>query len=160
VTRTQADADVDRARERPPASAYVGRSHDGVIGVDTHRDTHHAEIARSTGAPIATRLISNDSAGYTQLLDWIFAHAPGPRLVVCIEGTRSYGVGLARAAAAAGLTVIECEQPTRKARPGKGQSDPIDAHLTALQLNAEKLPTPRADGDREALHSCRAPARN
>jgi transposase len=50
---------------------------DGVIGVDTHRDTHHAEIARPTGAPIVTRLISNDSAGYTQLLDWIFAHAPG-----------------------------------------------------------------------------------
>jgi transposase len=50
---------------------------DGVIGVDTHHDTHHAEIARPTGAPIVTRLISNDSAGYTQLLDWIFAHAPG-----------------------------------------------------------------------------------
>jgi transposase len=127
---------------------------DAVIGVDTHRDIHHAEIACPTGAPIATRLISNDSAGYTQLLDWIVEHAPGPRLVVCIEGTRSYGAGLARAAAAAGLRVIECEQPTRKARRGKGKSDPIDAHLavlTALQLNADKLPTPRVDGDREAL---------
>ena len=93
---------------------------DGVIGVDTHRDTHHAEIAHPTGASIATRLISNDSAGYAQLLGWIFEHAPGPRLVVCIEGTRSYGAGLARAAAAAGLRVIECEQPTRKARRGKG----------------------------------------
>jgi hypothetical protein len=70
-------------------------------------------------------LISNDSAGYTQLLDWIFAHAPGPRLVVCIEGTRSYGAGLARAAAAAGLRVIDREQLTRKARRGKGKSDPI-----------------------------------
>jgi transposase len=127
---------------------------DGVIGVDTHRDTHHAEIAYPTGAPIATSSISNDSAGYAQLLAWAFDHAPGPRLVICIEGTRSYGAGLARAAAAAGLTVIECEQPTRKTRRGKGKSDPIDAHLavlTALQLNAEKLPTPRADGDREAL---------
>ncbi len=127
---------------------------DGVIGVDTHRDTHHAEIAHPTGAPIATRSISNDSAGYAQLLAWIFELAPGPRLVICIEGTRSYGAGLARAAAAAGLRVIECEQPTRKARRGKGKSDPIDAHLavlTALGLNADKLPTPRADGDREAL---------
>jgi transposase len=73
---------------------------------------------------------------------------------MCIEGTRSYGAGLARAAAAAGLPVIECEQPTRKTRRGKGKSDPIDAHLavlTALQLDAQKLPTPRADGDREAL---------
>ncbi|MCA1696177.1 MAG: IS110 family transposase [Actinobacteria bacterium] len=127
---------------------------DAVIGVDTHRDTHHAEIAYPTGAAIATCSISNDSAGYAQLLAWIFELAPGPRLVICIEGTRSYGAGLARAATAAGLTVIECEQPTRKTRRGKGKSDPIDAHLAvlaALGLHAEKLPTPRSDGDREAL---------
>src|ERR671916_316813 len=127
---------------------------DAVIGVDTHRDTHHAEIAYPTGAAIATNSISNDSAGYAQLLAWILEHAPGPRLVICIEGTRSYGTGLARAAAAAGLRVIECEQPTRKTRRGKGKSDPIDAHLavlTALQLDIDRLPTPRADGDREAL---------
>jgi transposase len=127
---------------------------DAVIGVDTHRDTHHAEIAYPTGAAIATCSISNDSVGYAQLMAWVVDHAPGQRLVICIEGTRSYGAGLARAAAAAGLMVIECEQPTRKTRRGKGKSDPIDAHLavlTALQLNAEKLPTPRSDGDREAL---------
>ena len=67
---------------------------------------------------------------------------------------RSFGVGLARAVAAAGLTVIECEQPNRKARRGKGKSDPIDAHLAvlaALRLDADRLPLPRADGDREAL---------
>lgn len=71
-----------------------------------------------------------------------------------IEGTRSYGVRLSRAIAAAGLMVIECEQPNCKQRRGKGKSDPIDAHLavlTALQLDVERLPTPRADGDREAL---------
>ena len=58
------------------------------------------------------------------------------------------------AAAAAGLIVLECEQPRRNTRRGKGKSDPIDAHLavlTALRLNADRLPTPRADGDREAL---------
>ena len=127
---------------------------DAVIGVDTHRDTHHAEIAHPSGAAITTCSIPNDSTGYTQLLSWAFEHAPGPRLVISIEGTRSYGTGLARAAAAAGLTVIECEQPTRKTRRGKGKSDPIDAHLavlTALQLSVDRLPTPRADGDREAL---------
>jgi transposase len=127
---------------------------DAVIGVDTHRDTHHAEITYPSGASIATRSISNDSAGYTQLLTWILDQAPGPRLVLCIEGTRSYGAGLARAATAAGIPVIEAEQPTRKTRRGRGKSDRMDAHLAvlyALQLNAEKLPTPRADGDREAL---------
>ncbi len=127
---------------------------DAVIGVDTHRDTHQVEIALPTGTPIATVTISNDSAGFAALLGWIFDHAPGPRLVVSIEGTRSYGVGLARAVAAAGLMVLECEQPHRKDRRGKGKSDPIDAHLAvlaALRCDVEWLPTPRADGDREAL---------
>ena len=41
---------------------------DAVIGVDTHRDTHHAELALPTGAAIATYSISNDSTGYAQLL--------------------------------------------------------------------------------------------
>jgi transposase len=127
---------------------------DVIVGVDTHRDTHQAEIAHPTGSPIAIRAISNDSAGYAELLAWIVDHAPGPRLVVAIEGTRSYGAGLARAVETAGLTVIECEQPARNARRGKGKSDPIDAHLavlSALRLDADRLPIPRADGDREAL---------
>ena len=127
---------------------------DAVVGVDTHRDTHHVEIALPTGTPIATCSISNDTSGYAQLLAWILDHAPGPRIVVSIEGTRSYGIGLARAATAAGLLVLECEQPHRKARRGKGKSDPIDAHLavlTALRLDTNQLPIPRADGDREAL---------
>src|SRR5215212_2245617 len=127
---------------------------DAVVGVDTHRDTHEVEIALPTGTAIGTRKISNDNSGFAELLAWIVDHAPGPRVVVSIEGTRSFGVGLARAVAGAGLTVIECEQPNHKARRGKGKSDPIDAHLavlTALRLDADRLPTPRADGDREAL---------
>ena len=127
---------------------------DAVVGVDTHRDTHEVEIAHPSGAVIATCQVSNDTSGYAEVLAWILDHTPGPRLVVSIEGTRSYGIGLARAVAAAGLAVIECEQPNRKARRGRGKSDPIDAHLavlTALRLDADRLPTPRSDGDREAL---------
>jgi transposase len=44
--------------------------------------------------------------------------------------------------------------PTGRLAPGRGKSDPIDAHLAvlaALRLDADRLPTPRADGDREAL---------
>ena len=127
---------------------------DAVVGVDTHRDTHQVEIADPNGVPIATCSITNDTTGYAQLLAWIVDHAPGPRLVVSIEGTRSYGLGLTRAITAAGLDVVECGQPNRRARRAKGKSDAIDAHLAvlaALQLDADRLPTPRADGDREAL---------
>src|SRR6476646_10427769 len=127
---------------------------DAVIGIDTHRDSHEVEIADAAGKPITVMRIGNDSAGCAQLLDAIAEVVPGPRVAVCIEGSRSYGIGLARALAAAGLLVLECEQPSRKQRRGKGKSDPIDAHLAvlaALRLDAGKLPVPRADGDREAL---------
>jgi len=127
---------------------------DAVVGIDTHRDTHQVELALPTGSPVATCTISNDSDGFARLLAWISEHAPGSRVVVSVEGTRSYGVGLTRALSAAGLRVVECEQPRRAARRGKGKSDPLDAHLavlSALRLDAEKLAVPRADGDREAL---------
>jgi transposase len=91
---------------------------------------------------------------FAQLLGAIAEVAPGPRVVASIEGSRSYGIGLARALTAAGVLVIECEQPSRRQRRGKGKSDPIDAHLAvlaALRLDAARLPVPRADGDREAL---------
>lgn len=130
---------------------------DAVIGVDTHRDTHHAEIARPSGAVIATCSIPNTSAGFARLLAWAGAHAPGPRLVLSVEGTRSYGAGLARAAAEAGLLVIECEQPARRARRGKGKSDPIDAHLAvlaALRLDAGKLPAPARTETARRCASC------
>jgi hypothetical protein len=35
---------------------------DGVIGVDTHRDFNQVEIARPSGAVIATCTFTNDSA--------------------------------------------------------------------------------------------------
>jgi transposase len=127
---------------------------DAVIGIDTHRDTHEVEIADPAGRPIAVLQIGNDSAGFARLLAAIAEVTPGPRVAVCMEGSRSYGIGLARALAAAGLLVLECEQPRRRQRRGKGKSGPIDAHLAvlaALRLDTHKLPVPRADGDREAL---------
>ena len=134
---------------------------DAVVGVDTHRDTHQVEIAHPTGAVIATYQVSNDTSGYAELLAWIGEHAPGPRLVVSIEGTRSYGIGLSRAVTAAGLTVIECEQPHRKTRRGRGKSDLIDAHLAvlaALRLDADRLPTPAPTATGKPCRSCWVPA--
>ena len=105
---------------------------DAVIGIDTHRDTHEAEIADAAGRTLTVLQVSNDSAGFARLLARVAEVAPGPRIVACIEGGRSYGIGLARALTASGLLVIECEQPSRRQRRGKGKSDPIDAHLAVL----------------------------
>ena len=95
---------------------------DAVVGVDTHRDTHQAEIACSTGAPIATITIDNDGNGYAELLAWMVEHAPGPRVVVSIEGTRSYGAGVARAVTAAGSPCSSANNPT--AGPAAGKASP------------------------------------
>ncbi len=87
------------------------------------------------------------------MLAWIAEHAPDPRLIVALEGTRSYGIGLMRSLQAAGTTVIEVTRPRRGQRR-RGKSDPIDAHLAVLQplrLPADQFPVPRGDGDREAL---------
>jgi transposase len=126
---------------------------DAVVGGDTHRDTHALEMTAPSGVTIATLSIGNDDAGYAEALAWIGEHTPGPRVVVALEGTRSFGIGLARALSAAGLSVVEVERPRRIARR-RGKSDPIDARLAALhalRMDADRLPTPRADGDREAL---------
>jgi transposase len=121
---------------------------DAVIGIGTHRDTHEVEIADASGKPIAAVRIGNDSGGFARLLAVIAEVAPGPRVAVSVEGTRGYGIGLARALAAAGLLVLECEQPSRRQRRGKGKSDPIDAHLAvlaALRADTGRLPVPRAE---------------
>lgn len=126
---------------------------DAVVGGDTHRDTHTLEMVTPIGATITTLTVDNDDAGFAEALAWIAEHAPGPRIVVGLEGTRSFGIGLARALTAAEITVVEVERSLRDKRR-RGKSDPIDARRAAeqvLRMDAERMPTPRADGDREAL---------
>jgi transposase len=133
--------------------AMVAEVVDAVVGIDTHRDIHQVELGAPSGRPLAAVQIPNTDAGFAALLAWLSEHAPGLNIVVGIEGTRSYGIGVARALAAAGLTVVEVD-PAKHERRGKGKSDPIDAHhavLAVLGMDTAKLPTPRADGNREAL---------
>jgi transposase len=66
---------------------------DAVIGVDTHRDSHHAEIAYPSGAVIAAASFANTSAGYAELVRWARLLAPGPRLAACIEGPAATAPG-------------------------------------------------------------------
>ena len=132
----------------------VAEAVDAVIGADTHRDTHTLEMCSPTGATIATITVSNTCAGFTAVIAWVAEHAPGPDVVAAVEGTRSYGVGLARALTDAGILVVESEQPRKADRRGRGKSDPIDAHLApigVLRRDACTLPTPRSDGPREGL---------
>jgi transposase len=130
---------------------------DAVVGVDTHLDSHALVMVNPLGAVLASVGIGNDDAGFAQALAWIRRTAPGPRVVAGLEGTRSYGIGLARALQAAGLPVVEVarahRRDRRRALRAAGKSDQLDAHraaVTVLTLPADQVPTPRADGAREA----------
>ena len=68
-----------------------------VVGGDTPRDTHVLEMTAPAGASISTLEIDNDEGGYARALAWLVEHTPGAQVVVGLEGTRSYGIGLARA---------------------------------------------------------------
>jgi len=70
-------------------------------------------IADPAGRPVAVLRIGNDSAGFARLLAAIAEVAPGAAGGGGIEGSRSYGIGLARALAAAGTAGT----PVRAARP-------------------------------------------
>lgn len=126
---------------------------DAVIGVDTHLDTHSLEMVAPNGVTLATLTIDTTDAGLAGVLDWIGEHAPGPRVMAGVEGSRSYGVTLNRVLQDAGVPVADVAAPEAKQRR-KGKSDAIDARAAALRLLAtdlDKLTLPRADGDREAL---------
>jgi transposase len=66
---------------------------DAVVGIDTHRDVHEAEVAAPSGAALAQLQVPNSDAGFARLVAGIRANAPGPRVVVAVEGTRSYALG-------------------------------------------------------------------
>ncbi len=69
-----------------------------------------------------------------------------------VEGTRHYGLGLARHLAAAGEQVAEIDATRHVGKRRAGKSDPIDAVRAARELLARPhLGQMRADGDREAL---------
>jgi transposase len=127
---------------------------DAVIGVDTHLDENVFALANPAGAVLARLRVPNDAAGHAAALAWAGEHACGPRTVFAVEGTRSHGIGLARALAAAGQTVVEVERPRRAGQARRGKSDDLDAAqaaCAALRAETHKLAIPRADGLREAL---------
>jgi transposase len=103
-------------------------------GVDTHSDTHTAAALDAAGAMLGTRQFPATGAGYTALQAWLTGL--GRVVRVGIEGTSSYGAGLATVLQAAGICVIEVDRPDRSTRRRQGKSDPIDAEAAARAVLA------------------------
>ena len=66
-----------------------------IIGVDTHKHVHVAVAIDTWGIRLGDRSCAADSDGYQQLITWAKRH--GRVAAFGIEGTGSYGAGLARA---------------------------------------------------------------
>jgi transposase len=124
---------------------------DYVIGVDTHRDRHSAAILASNGGLVDEISAAADEVGYTALLRWARGRAT-TRRVWAIEGTGSYGAGLAAFLELRGERVVEIGRRVRRSGPSHAKSDPLDAIEAAREaLGQPRHATPRARGDREAL---------
>jgi transposase len=124
---------------------------DGVIGVDTHRDTLAAAATDRVGGTLAQTAAAADLAGYQRLMAFGQAQVPGRRCWA-VEGAGSYGAGLASFLQARGELVVEIGRPKRLARRTGAKSDALDAIRAAREaLACDHLVTPRRRGDREAL---------
>jgi transposase len=84
---------------------------DGVIGVDTHRDTLTAAAVTRLGGVLAHITTSADAAGYRRLLDFAHAQLSGRRCWA-VEGTGSFGAGLAGFLQQHGEQVLEVVDPS------------------------------------------------
>ena len=100
-----------------------------VGGVDTHADAHVAAALDANGGVLGVESFPADEAGFEDLLGWLVGF--GPVSLVGVEGTGSWGVGLARFLAGAEVEVVEVDRPNRQARRKVGKSDPTDAVAAA-----------------------------
>ena len=94
-------------------------------GVDTHADMHVAAALDRVGGLLGVGEFPVSPAGDARLLGWLGGF--GTVALGGIEGTGSYGAGLARHVTAAGIRVVEVDRSDRQDRRRQGKSDPLDA---------------------------------
>ena|SRR5664280_1317540 len=94
-------------------------------GIDTHSEVHVAAALDEVGGLLGTESFEANPDGYSALLAWLSSF--GDVTTVGVEGTGSYGAGLARFLTRAGVKVVEVDRQNRQARRQSGKSDPLDA---------------------------------
>ena len=133
-----------------------------VLGVDTHLDFHVAVAVDRLGRRLGELAVPTTVGGYGELIRW----AEGFGLVACagVEGTGSYGAGLARHLRAAGIAVVEVERPKRRhlRRRNGNKSDSRDAESAARAVLAgEAAGVPKSgDGRVEMTRTLRSARRS
>jgi transposase len=143
--------------KRPGAALEV------VLGVDTHLDAHVAVALDHYGRRLGALSLPTTEKGYEELLSW--AEEYGPVRCAGVEGTSSYGAGVARHLKLRGIEVLEVERPKRRqqqsSRRNRGKSDHTDAEAAArIMLAGEAAGVPKSgDGCVEMIRVLRAARR-
>ena len=133
-----------------------------VLGVDTHLDAHVAVALEHLGRRLGVPTLPTTEKGYEELLWW--AEEFGPVRCAGVEGTSSYGAGVARHLNSRGIEVLEVERPKRRQRSTSrrnGKSDHTDAEAAArIVLAGEAAGVPKSgDGEVEMIRVLRAARR-
>lgn len=107
-----------------------------VAGVDTHADAHWLCVLDERGRVALSRPFPADAAGYAALAEAI--GDPAGCAAVGVEGTCSYGAGLADELLARGFRVLEVlnKRKGRGRRRGEGKDDAADAERAARDVLA------------------------
>ncbi len=143
------------------AMTTMTETHGAVTGgVDTHRDFHVAAVLDARGAELGCDTFPTTAAGYRQLHGWLASFGDIDR--VGVEGTGSYGKGLARHLQGEDVTVIEVDRPNRQVRRRHGKSDTVDAVAAAraAQCGDATAVAKTADGITEQLRVLRIARRS
>jgi transposase len=144
--------------ERPDTEVEV------ILGVDTHLEFHVAVAVDHLGRRLGESSVPTTTKGYERLLRW--AEGFGPVRCAGVEGTSSYGAGLARHLGAKGIEVLEVERPERRRRSSRRnlkKSDPSDAEAAARAVLAGEAASgvPKSgDGEVEMIRALRAARRS
>lgn len=123
-------------------------------GFDTHADTNVAAVLDTlTFRTLARATFPTTAIGHQAALEWM--RDQGALDAVGVESTGTYGAGLARHLAAAGVKVVEVNRPEKLDRYLDGKDDFIDAEAAAravLSGRASVIPK-SGDGPVEAIRS-------
>jgi len=117
-----------------PSPPVPSETHAVIVGVDTHKQVHVAVAINRLGARLGTLSASADRAGYAEMVAW--ARTLGPVDAFGIEGTGSYGVGLASFVRRQAIRVVEVNHCDRRKRRNLGKSDTLDADTAARSVLA------------------------
>ena len=159
MATAKGDTDVTTIDAASPDTTEVAV----ILGVDTHLHFHVAVAIDHLGRRLGESSVPTTAQGYERLLIW--AEGFGPVGCAGVEGTSSYGAGLARHLRARGIEVLEVERPKHRRRSSRRnlqKSDPSDAYSAARAVLAgEASGVPKSgDGCVEMIRALRAARRS